>query len=563
MSALLLVAIGIFLFIISYRFYGNYIEKVFDVDPKRPTPAHYKYDGVDYIPAKHWLVLFGHHFSAIAGAGPILGPAIACAIWGWGPAFLWIIFGSIFIGGVHDFSNLMLSIRNDGRSIGDTAERVLGRTTKLIFSLFLWLSLILVIAVFSASAAKTMETTPQIVIPTFGIIPTAILAGLMLYRWRINTFISTLVGVAILYALILLGFYFPIKWTYQGWLLTLLLIYAYTASILPVNIMLQPRDYLSAFVLFVGLFIGYIGLLLTHPHLRTPMFVSFNSEQGYLFPMMFVTIACGAISGFHALVASGTTAKQLSNEKDARKIGYGAMLTEGALALLAIIAVCGGLYWWGGPQGMIYPELIKEGKWIVAFGKGYSQITRPILGTLGIFIGITMLKTFIVTTLDTATRIARYIGEEIFPQYTGLGFMKNMYLNTLVVIGLATYLALGPWQKLWQIFGTSNQLVAAISLLIISVWLLIRKKSFVFTILPAIFMLTVTLSALLIQLLKFISIHDITLIIISALLILLACFLLIETFKVTLSLQSAKNLKITEFTQGRIPQNPHKTYKEE
>jgi carbon starvation protein len=286
------------------------------------------------------MVLFGHHFAAIAGAGPILGPAIACAIWGWLPAVLWIIFGSIFLGGVHDLSNLMVSIRNDGRSVADTSEKVLGKTTKLVFSLFLWLSLVLVIAVFSASSAKTLETTPQIVIPTFGIIPMAIITGLMMYRWGINTVVSTIVGVAILFLLILLGWYYPIRWSYEGWLLCLLFIYAYSASLLPVNIILQPRDYISAFVLFFGMFVGCLGIILTHPVLRTPPFISFHSQQGPLLPMMCVTIACGAISGFHSLISSGTTAKQLDNERNAKKIAYGAMLTEGALVLLALISVC-------------------------------------------------------------------------------------------------------------------------------------------------------------------------------------------------------------------------------
>lgn len=532
MSAIYLAFIGIIFFLFCYHFYGRILEKLFDVDGGNPTPAHYKYDGVDYVPAKHWLVLFGHHFSSIAGAGPILGPAIACALWGWGPAIFWIIFGSLFIGGVHDFANLMVSLRNDGHSIGDTAESILGTTAKLVFSLFLWLSLILVIAVFAASSAKTLETTPEIVIPTFGIIPTAILIGLMLYRWKMDTVLSTILGVSILFCLIILGLYFPIHWSYKGWLLSLLIAYAYSASLMPVNIILQPRDYLSVFVLFFGLVIGYLGMLITHPTLRTPSFVSFQSEQGALFPMMFVTIACGAISGFHALVASGTTAKQLANEKDAKKIGYGAMLTEGVLALLAVIAVCGGLYWWGGPKGMVYPELIKEGKWIVAFGKGYAEITKPILGGLGMFIGITMLKTFIVTTLDTATRIARYIGEELFPRYSAFKFMKNMFLNTAVVIGLSTYLALGPWQRLWQVFGASNQLVAGVALLVISVWLLLRGKPNLYTLLPAIFMLIVTISALSLQLMKFLSARDRTLAIISLLLIILALYIVWLSFYV-------------------------------
>ncbi|MGC9003148.1 MAG: carbon starvation CstA family protein [bacterium] len=543
MSGIVLASIGIIFFVLGYRYYGGLLERLFDVDPNNSTPAHYRYDGIDYIPAKHWLVLFGHHFAAIAGAGPILGPAIACAIWGWLPALLWVFFGAIFIGGVHDFSNLMVSIRNEGRSVADTSEKILGRTTKLVFSLFLWLSLVLVIAVFSASSAKTLETTPQIVIPTFGIIPIAIIVGLMMYRWGINTVVSTIVGVLLLFLFILLGWYFPIKWSYEGWLLCLLFIYAYSASLLPVNIILQPRDYISAFVLFFGMMVGYLGIILTHPVLRTPSFISFHSQQGPLWPMMFVTIACGAISGFHALIASGTTAKQLDNERDAKRIGYGAMLTEGALALLAIISVCGGLYWWDGPKGMIYPQLIKEGKWIIAFGKGFAEITKPILGVLGMFIGITMLKTFIVTTLDAATRIARYIGEEWLSEYRIFRFMKNMFLNTAVVIGFATYLALGPWQKLWQVFGASNQLVAAIALIVVSTWLLLKRKQILYTLLPAIFMLLVTISALIIQLMKFLAAKETVLSLISFLLIVLAFFIIEESLRLRFTQKVLKEEK--------------------
>jgi len=531
MNSLFLAVIAIFVFSLGYRIYGKILEKLFDVNSKNKTPAYYKYDGIDYVPAKNWLVLFGHHFSSIAGAGPILGPVIACAVWGWGPAILWILLGSIFVGGVHDFSSLMVSLRNDGRSIGDTTESVMGIRAKIIFSLFVWLALILVIAVFAASAAKTLETTPEIVIPTFGIIPTAILVGLMLYRWRVNTIVSTVIGVLLLFGLILLGWYLPIKWTYYGWLFTLLIAYAYTASILPVNIILQPRDYLSFFILFFGLIIGFLGVIITHPTIHTPHFVSFKGSEGYLFPMMFVTIACGAISGFHSLVASGTTSKQLDNESDAKRIGYGAMLTEGVLSTLAVISVCAGLYWYGGPEGFIYPELIKGGNWIVAFGKGYGEITKPILGVLGMFIGITMLKTFIVTTLDTATRITRYIGTELFGEKLGIGFMKNMYINSALVIGLATYLAMGPWQNIWPVFGASNQLVAALALLVVTTWLLSRKKTALYTLIPAIFMLLVTVTALILQAIKFFSAQKIMLGAISVILVFLAAFMIEEAIR--------------------------------
>ncbi|MCX8014507.1 MAG: carbon starvation protein A [candidate division WOR-3 bacterium] len=539
MNSLFLGFGAIIIFLVAYRFYGRILERLFDTNPENKTPAHYKFDGVDYVPAKNWLVLFGHHFSSIAGAGPILGPVIACAVWGWGPAILWIILGSIFVGGVHDFTSLMVSLRNDGRSIGDTTEATMGTRAKIIFSLFVWLALVLVIAVFAASAAKTLQTTPEIVIPTFGIIPIAILVGLMLYRWHVNAIIATIVGVGLLFVSIILGLYFPIKWTYLGWLFALLIAYAYTASILPVNIILQPRDYLSFFVLIFGLVVGYLGVIITHPNINTPTFVSFRGTEGYLFPMMFVTIACGAISGFHSLVASGTTSKQLNNERDAKRIGYGAMLTEGVLSVLAIITVCGGLYWYGGNEGFVYPELIKGGNWIGAFGKGYGQVTKPILGTLGLFIGITMLKTFIVTTLDTATRITRYIGTELFGEKLGIGFMKNMYINSAIVIGVATYLAVGPWQSIWPVFGASNQLVAALALLVVTTWLLSKKKGGLYTLIPAIFMLLVTITALILQAIKFFSTQKIMLGVISVILLILAGFMIEETLRSIVKLKEA------------------------
>ncbi len=531
MNSVVLALGAVVIFALAYRFYGGRLARLFDMNPANKTPAHTHYDGVDYVPARNWLVLFGHHFSSIAGAGPILGPVIAGAVWGWGPAVLWILLGSIFVGGVHDFASLMVSLRSGGRSIAETTENLLGGRVRVIFSLFLWLTLILVIAVFAASAAKTLQTTPEIVVPTFGIIPLAIFVGLMLYRWRVNSVVATVAGIVLLFGLVVLGWYLPVKWSYHGWLLMLLVVYAATASVLPVNIILQPRDYLSFFVLLVGMAIGYIGLFITHPVIRTPVFVSFSSREGYLLPMLCVTVACGAISGFHALVASGTTSKQLNREPDAKKIGYGAMLTEGVLSILAVVAVCGGLYWLGGPEGMVYPELVKGGNWIVAFGKGYGVITRPLLGTFGMFIGITMLKTFIVTTLDTATRITRYIGTELFGERLGIRFMKNMYLNTLVIIGLATYLAFGTWQSIWPVFGSANQLVAALVFLVLTAWLLSRSKPVLYTLLPGIFMLLVTTSALVLLAIKFFSGEKIMLGIIALLLLFLAGFMVAETIR--------------------------------
>jgi len=530
-SSLFLVFGAIVIFAFAYRFYGGLLARLFDMNSQNKTPAHTHFDGVDYVPAKNWLVLFGHHFSSIAGAGPILGPVIAGAVWGWGPAVLWILIGSIFVGGVHDFASLMVSLRSDGKSIADTTEKLLGSRVRLIFSLFVWLCLILVIAVFAASAAKTLQTTPEIVLPTFGIVFVAVFVGLLLYRWRLNTIAATAIGMVLFFVLIVAGLHLPIRWSYHGWLLVLLIFYAGTASVLPVNIVLQPRDYLSFFVLLFGMVVGYLGLLLTHPPVQTPAFVSFSGSEGYLLPMLCVTVACGAISGFHSLVASGTTSKQLNREADAKKIGYGAMLTEGVLAVLAVVCVTAGLYWFGGPAGLVYPELVRGGNWIVAFGKGYGIITQPMLRGLGMFIGITMLKTFIVTTLDTATRITRYIGTELFGERLGFKPMKNMFFNTAVVIGLATYLAFGAWQSIWPVFGAANQLVAALALLVVTAWLFSRGKPTLYTLIPGIFMLLVTTSALVLLAIKFLSGHKVVLGVIAVALLLLAGFMVEETVR--------------------------------
>lgn len=530
MNSLILAIIAITLFGLGYKFYGTIIAKLFTIDPTRKTPAYTKFDGREYIPAKHWIILFGHHFSSIAGAGPIIGPVIAGVIWGWGPPALWIIIGSILIGGVHDFSTLMVSIRHEGKSIGDVAENTLNRRSKFIFASFLWLSLILVIAVFASSAAKTLTDTPQVVIPVFGLIPVAILVGLMIYKWKVNIIISTTFGVVSLFALILLGYFVPIHGSFHLWLYALLG-YAFFASVIPVNILLQPRDYLSSFILFFGLLSGYIGLIITHPTMHTPVVIGFSGVKNPLWPMMFVIIACGAISGFHSLVASGTTSKQLPSEAYAKRISYGGMLTEGALAILALIAVCAGLYWKGGPQGLVYPELMKEGDWIGTFGRGFGEITRPIFFGFGMLIGITMLNTFVITTLDTATRITRYLGEELFAEGLKLNFMRNRYINTVIIIGFVIYLSLGAWQVIWPVFGAANQLVAALVLFVVSAWLFTKGKPKKYTLWPAVFMLLTTIGALIWQVIHFYPQGKILLGTVGCILIILAGFMVFEVLK--------------------------------
>lgn len=537
MNSLLLATIAIILLLVGYRIYGLIIQRLWCADPARPTPAVEKYDGCDYVPAKHWTILFGHHFASIAGAGPILGPVIAAMVWGWFPALIWIVLGSIFLGGVHDFSALMISLRHKGKSMADVAQNVLNFRSKMVFAAFIFLTLILVMAVFAAVTAKTLINEPKLVIPTFGLILAAILVGFMIYKWKWNQIIATILGIIIIIGLLILGNRIPISLKVANpltlWII-ILLTYAFIASVLPVNILLQPRDYLSTFILLFGLFFGYLGLIITRPQMHTPAFIKWTGNLGHLWPMLCVIIACGAISGFHSLIASGTTSKQLANEKDAKKIGYGGMILEGVLAVLALICVTAGLYWTGkmGEERLVYPQLMKSGDWIGTFSAGFGQITMPIFGTMGALIAAIMLNAFVMTTLDSATRINRYVAEELFGEGLNLKIFRNRYFSTAIIIALTLWLTLGNWQAIWPIFGASNQLVAALVLIVVTVYLLATRRPTKFTLIPGIFMFATTVVALVYQVNKFIHQHNFLLATISVILTILAIFMLVEAVNV-------------------------------
>ncbi|MCM8816643.1 MAG: carbon starvation protein A [Candidatus Omnitrophica bacterium] len=524
--------IVVVVFSIAFRFYGRYLEKLWDTKPEEKTPAHTKYDGVDYIPAKHWTILFGHHFSSIAGAGPILGPVIAGVLWGWGPALAWIVLGSIFLGGVHDFSSLVLSLKHDGQTVGQITKNILGEKSKLIFSFFLWLALILVIAVFAAVTAKTFAEDPRIVVPSFGLIFVAVIFGYFVYRKNVNFVLVTLVSLALIGLLLFEGKNFPVQIPGENavkvWIL-ILLVYAFVASVLPVNILLQPRDYLSSFILFFGLFFGFLGLLVSHPTTNAPFFVSFNSSKGPLLPMMFVMIACGAISGFHSLVSSGTTSKQLPDAKHARHIAYGSMLTEGILAAVALLCVSAGLYWNSPFSELNYPSLMQKGNWIGTFATGYGIIVSKIFSSdIGKLIAMVMVNSFVLTTLDTATRITRYITSEIFGQSFRIQMLNNRFFATLCIVFFAAYLAIGPWEKIWPVFGASNQLVAGLVLFVCSCFLMMKRKNSLSTLIPAIAMLFITIAALIYQAIGFYKSRHLLLGNISVILIILAFFIILE-----------------------------------
>jgi len=516
MNSLLLAVIAVGALALGYRFYGSKVAAWVGLDLEMTPPAVELNDGVDYVPAKHWTMLFGHHFASIAGAAPIIGPVIACMVWGWLPAMVWIVVAGIFFGAVHDYLALATSVENKGRSVGDLSELILGRTAKTVFSIFVFLALILIVAVFAAVAGQTLAGTPQVVIPTFGLIVVAILVGLLVYKTPLPLWLNTLLGLGLLFVLVVLGYHFPIELAVaspEKWWTIILLVYAMLAAVLPVTVLLQPRDHLAAGVLFIGMLLGLAGIIISHPVIQSPAVVAFNSNaQGMMWPMLCVVIACGAISGFHSLVASGTTSKQLPRMQDAQRIGYGGMIMESALAVLAVIAVTAGLYWKevpAGQSGFVYQDLMAKGGWITTFGRGYGTLIGRIFPTIGFLIGITMLKTFVMTTLDSATRITRYICTELFADTFGIKVLKNRYAATLFVGVCAGALALGNWKAIWPVFGSANQLIAAMVLILATAYLATRSRLWVFAAVPAVLVFLTTEAALVYGLLAFCGVIEV------------------------------------------------------
>ncbi len=483
--ALILVLIGLFFFSFGVMIYGRWLERLLGVDPSRPTPAVSSSDGVDKVPAP-WPILFGHHFASIAGAAPIIGPVLAISLWGWVPVYWWVVLGSTFIGGMHDFGALMMSLRYGGISMAGVSENLLSRKAKTFFSLFLYFALILVVAVFSAVTAKTFIEGPEIVLPSFGLIGIAFLLGYLLNKRRWGVVPATVLGLFLLGILISWGGMFPIKIINHHPLvlwITILLIYAFIASITPVQYLLQPRDYLSSYLLFLGLIIGYAGLFLSHPSINFPQHPLTSSEG--VWPMLFVVVACGAISGFHSLIASGTTSRQIANESHGRKVVYAAMVAEGALALLSTMAIIGG---YSSPTEFL--NALKEVGPIGAFSRGFGSITLPVLGKWGEVFAVIMLNSFVFTTLDTATRVGRYVVEDL----TGI---KNRVLSSLCVVVPALILAIsGHWKAVWPLFGSANQLIAGMVLLMLWLFLLKMGKRPIVVLLSAIFMYLTVIFAL-------------------------------------------------------------------
>lgn len=508
MNTLIISCVLLLWLVLGYKIYGSFIEKrVIKIDNSQPTPAQEFNDGIDYSPAKKSL-LFGHHFSSIAGAGPILGPLLGVLYFGWLGALLWVAIGSVFLGAVHDYTALMTSVKNKGTSLADISEKTLGLRTKVIFSVFLWFALALVIAVFAVVASQTLVSQPEIVIPTFGLIFIAMIFGWLIYRKGINIPLATVSALIILFILIYVGKMYPVSLpaqvlglSAQNFWFYILIIYSLFASSLPVWILLQPRDYISTWILFLGLGVGYLGLIVAHPSINAPAFVSFSSKGGPLWPILFVVIACGAISGFHSVVAGGTTAKQLPDQASGRLIGFGGMLTEAALAGLVIFIAASALIW--DPTGAksefgFQYLMISVGDPIRTFATGYGRFISALPGlslTIGMFFGMIMLNAFVLTTLDTATRLGRFITSELLGK--NISVFKNRWISSIIILVFAAVMGgTEGYKAIWPVFGASNQLVAALALVVVSSYLVGVKSPKKFTVYPAGFMLITTIGAL-------------------------------------------------------------------
>jgi carbon starvation protein len=510
----ILIFSGLFFFFVGYRYYAGRLDReLIQPDDSLSTPAVLQGDGIDFVESKP-LVLFGHNFASIAGAGPVIGPIIAMHHFGWVVTLVWILIGNVFIGAVHDYLSLMISVRNRGSSIADIAEKTMGIRAKSVFSIFLVLAMLLVIAVFGVVAAKTLIAQPQMVVPTFAIIPISIALGWFIYYRNTNLAVASIIAVTGVILSIYFGFQFPVELPESGviglsplifWFVVLL-VYAALASILPVNILLQPRDYLSTYILFGSMALAVLALLWVQPELNTPAYRGgFSQVQGPVWPMLFVLVACGAVSGFHSLVAGGTTSKQLSVESQGRPIAYGGMLTEGFVAVVTVLLVSGGLYWVIPASGGVdmntlgFRETLKSGGWILAYGHGFGNLVHQMLPflsfTFASMIAVLALNTFVLTTLDSAVRITRFLIQESVGEKVVL--FKNKYICTVLVV-LFSYLigATGGWQKIWPIFGATNQLIAAVALFVIATWLMAMGKPTKFALYPAIFMIVTTIGAL-------------------------------------------------------------------
>ncbi|MFN7249603.1 MAG: carbon starvation protein A [Anaerobacillus sp.] len=528
MNGIALALIGMLVFFFGYRYYSKFIaERIYRLDPNYVTPAHQFNDGKDFVPTNKF-VLWGHHFTSVAGAAPIVGPAIA-VYWGWGPAFLWVILGTVFAAGVHDFGALVLSVRNKGQSVGTLAHRLIGKRAKLLFLFIILILVLMVNAVFAWVISNLFIRFPGSVLPVFIQIPLAIWIGHAVYKKKGNMLIPSLVALAVMYITAVIASRVPalqidlvsyfggaentvafglngVAMSFFVWII-ILMAYVYIASTLPVWKLLQPRDYINSHQLVVGLLILYLGLFFSNPSLTAPM--TTGASDVPWFPLLFITIACGAISGFHGLVSSGTSSKQLNKETDARFVGYLGAVGEGFLALIAIIAVSTYFATSGEFLAKYESFAAASAGGLGTFINGAGQLATGIFipADIASTIVAVIVVSFAATTLDTSVRLMRYIIAELGSEYKVPALTKTHVATTIAVVSSAALVLLpeGPngfgsgGYVLWPLFGTSNQLLAGITLLLITIWLKRQGRNFLPTLIPMLFLLFMTLWAMIQQ----------------------------------------------------------------
>ena len=557
MNGAVLLTISIIVLILGYLSYGRWLARKWGVDPSRKTPAHTECDGVDFVPAKP-SVLLGHHFSSIAGAGPITGP-IQAAVFGWIPVTLWVLIGGLFFGAVHDFGSMLASVRNKGRSIGELISESMGTRAKRMFLIFAYLTLILLMSAFASIVANTFDgttsdpsqnlTNGMAASISMLFIAASVILGILMNRFNLSSVSSAVIAVIILLVCIVIGMNCPIYISRDIWFL-IQAVYIVVAAVIPVWILLQPRDYLCSFLLYGIIGAAVIGVIFANPSLSLPGFTSFETKLGYLFPALFITVACGAISGFHSLVASGTTAKQIDNERHILSIGYGGMLIECVMAIIALICV-----------GILYSNgNMPDGTPTQIFAKGISTM----LSSIGLqdyeattySLVILAVSAFALTSLDTATRLARFMLQEFFLEKdqkpSDLQGYKRIITNPIVATVLTVFLGMAlasvGYEKVWGLFGAANQLLAVLALLAVCAWLGNIGKSNKMLYIPMMFMLAATLTSLLLTIGS--RMGDLASgfdgvaaaqLVISIILFIMAVFLMVEGLKVLNAQRLAKH----------------------
>ena len=522
-SAILILLIAFALLALGYIFYGSWLAKQWGVDPNHETPAHTSYDGKDFVPANP-AVLMGHHFSSIAGAGPINGP-IQAAVFGWVPVFLWVVIGGIFFGAMHDFGALFASIRHNGGSIGEVIKDEIGVKAQRLFTIFALLVLILVIASFTAVVAGTFVSEgPVFTVGRANVsgnastattsllfIVIAFIFGYFVYRKNVKIGPATIVGIIGIVLIVIAGLNFGVNASRTFWVL-FIAVYIVVASLLPVWMLLQPRDYLSSFLLYGMMISAFIGIIFSGATVDLPAFAGWTglNNKASLFPTLFITVACGAVSGFHSLIGSGTTSKQLDSEKDAKVIGYGAMIVESALAIIALIAMGvvftktdlggGDLFKISAP-----PTIFAGGvaTMVATMFGGVADFTNPVYDTTYTLLTLAV-SVFALTSLDSGTRLSRYMFAELFipegktrDELTGARkFFSHPLVSTLIMVIIGCGMGFMSLSQIWGVFGAANQLLAGIAMLAVAAWLgNIGKNNKMFFV-PMIFMLAATLTSL-------------------------------------------------------------------